>query len=39
MDLRLSFNEVSEEYGRLRPQYPDVLSSDLITYSMLDATR
>ncbi|MHB8964142.1 MAG: class I SAM-dependent methyltransferase, partial [Saccharofermentanales bacterium] len=39
MDLRLTFNEVSEEYGRLRPHYPDVLSSDLIAYSRLDATK
>ena len=39
MDLRLTFNEVSEEYGRLRPHYPDALSSDLIAYSMLDATK
>lgn len=39
MDLRLTFNEVSEEYGRLRPHYPDALSSDLIVYSMLDATK
>ena len=39
MDLRLTFNEVSEEYGRLRPHYPDALSSDLIAYSLLDATK
>lgn len=39
MDLRLTFNEVPEEYGRLRPHYPDALSSDLIAYSMLDATK
>ena len=36
MDLRLTFNEVSEEYGRLRPHYPDALSADVIAYSMLD---
>lgn len=39
MDLRLTFNEVPEEYGRLRPHYPDALSSDLIAYSMLDAAK
>ena len=39
MDLRLTFNEVPEEYGRFRPHYPDALSSDLIAYSMLDATK
>jgi SAM-dependent methyltransferase len=39
MDLRLTFNEVPEEYGRLRPHYPDELSYDLIAYSMLDATK
>ncbi|MHB1485769.1 MAG: class I SAM-dependent methyltransferase [Saccharofermentanales bacterium] len=39
MDLRLTFNEVSEDYGRLRPHYPDALSSDLIKYSKLNATK
>ena len=39
MDLRLAFNEVTEEYDRLRPHYPDALSSDLISYSKLNATK
>ena len=39
MDLRLSFNEVSSEYDRLRPHYPDALSPDLIAYSMLNAEK
>ncbi len=39
VDLRLTFNEVPEEYDRLRPVYPDELSSDLIAYSLLDATK
>lgn len=39
MDLRLSFNEAPEEYGRLRPHYPEMLSSDLIEYSALDAAK
>jgi ubiquinone/menaquinone biosynthesis C-methylase UbiE len=39
MDLRLTFNEVSEEYGRLRPHYPDALSADVIAISMLDGAK
>ena len=39
MDLRLTFNEVPEEYDRLRPQYPDTLSVDVIQYSALDKTK
>ena len=39
MDLRLTFNEVTEEYDRLRPKYPDILSVDLIQYSALDKTK
>jgi SAM-dependent methyltransferase len=39
MDLRLTFNEVAEDCGRLRPHYPDALSEDLIAYSMLDDTQ
>lgn len=39
MDLRLTFNEVPEEYDCLRPKYPDTLSVDVIQYSMLDKTK
>ena len=39
MDLRLTFNEVSMEYDRLRPQYPKELSADLIAYSWLDSSK
>lgn len=39
MDLRLTFNEVTEDYGRLRPHYPDALSSDLIAYSLLNDSK
>ena len=39
MDLRLTFNEVPEEYDRLRPKYPDTLSVDVIQYSALDKTK
>jgi ubiquinone/menaquinone biosynthesis C-methylase UbiE len=39
VNFYLTFNEVSEDYGRLRPHYPDALSADLIAYSMLDDTK
>lgn len=39
MDLRLTFNQVPEDYDRLRPHYPDALASDLIAYSGLDSTK
>lgn len=39
MDLRLTFNEVPEEYDCLRPKYPDTLSVDVIQYSALDKTK
>lgn len=39
MDLRLTFNEVAEDYDRLRPHYPDALAADLIAYAALDATK
>ncbi|NLT11574.1 MAG: class I SAM-dependent methyltransferase [Clostridiaceae bacterium] len=39
MDLRLTFDEVTEDYGRLRPHYPDALSADLIAYSMLNDSK
>ena len=39
MDLRLTFNEAPEEYDRLRPEYPDKLSVDVLQYSALDKTK
>jgi ubiquinone/menaquinone biosynthesis C-methylase UbiE len=39
MDLRLTFNEVTKDYDRLRPQYSDGLSADLIAYSGLDSMK
>ena len=35
MDLRLTFNEISAEYDRLRPGYADALFSDVIQFSGL----
>jgi ubiquinone/menaquinone biosynthesis C-methylase UbiE len=39
MNLCLTFNEVSNEYDRLRPRYPHELSADLIAYSRLNSTK
>ena len=39
MDLRLTFNEVPEEYDNLRPRYTDALFTDVIQYSALDKTK
>jgi len=39
IDLRLTFNEVSAEYDKLRPQYPDSLFGDVLAFSNLDSTK
>jgi len=39
MDLRLTFNEVPEEYDNLRPRYADALFMDVIQFSALDSTK
>ena len=39
MDLRLTFNEVPEDYDNLRTRYVDGLFTDVIKYSALDRTN
>ena len=39
MNLKLMFNDVPGEYDKLRPQYPDALSNDVIQFANLDKTK
>ena len=39
MDLRLTFNEVPNEYDNLRPKYNDAIFADVIQFSALDKTK